>query len=69
MRFTTETHLPVGRQGGHGGRFPMIQSGLRLAVAASAAQAGDGDWIITSLPSGHCGENFNRMLGKGSRMK
>ena len=23
----------------------MIQSGLRRAVAASAAQAGDGDWI------------------------
>jgi hypothetical protein len=24
----------------------MIQSGLRRAAAASAAQAGDGDWII-----------------------
>ncbi len=30
----------------------MIQSGLRSAVAASAAQAGDGDWIIDSLPAG-----------------
>ena len=30
----------------------MIQSGLRRAVAASAAQAGDGDCIITSLPAG-----------------
>ena len=30
----------------------MIQSGLRCAVAASAAQAGDGDWIKTSIPSG-----------------
>ncbi len=26
----------------------MIQSGLRRAVAASSAQAGDGDWIINS---------------------
>jgi len=26
----------------------MIQSGLRRAVAASAAQAGEGDWIINS---------------------
>jgi len=39
------------RQGGHRGRFSMIQSG-------------DGDWIITFLPSGHYGENFNKMLGK-----
>jgi len=30
----------------------MIQSGLRRAVAASAAQAGEGDWIINSLPEG-----------------
>ena len=30
----------------------MIQSGLRLAIAASATQAGDGDWIINSIPSG-----------------
>ena len=30
----------------------MIQSGLRRAVAASAAQAGDGDWIKNSIPSG-----------------
>jgi hypothetical protein len=29
----------------------MIQSGLRRAVAASAAQAGDGDWIINSIPT------------------
>ena len=28
----------------------MIQSGLRRAVAASAAQAGDDDWIISSIP-------------------
>jgi hypothetical protein len=28
----------------------MIQSGLRRAVAASAAQAGGGDWIITPIP-------------------
>ena len=27
----------------------MIQSGLRRAVAASAAQAGDDDWIINSI--------------------
>jgi hypothetical protein len=27
----------------------MIQSGLRRAVAALAAQAGDGDWIINSI--------------------
>jgi len=26
----------------------MIQSGLRRAIAASTAQAGDGDWIIKS---------------------
>jgi len=30
----------------------MIQSGLRRAVVASAAQAGDGDWIINSLRAG-----------------
>ena len=30
----------------------MIQSDLRRAVAALAAQAGDGDWIINSIPSG-----------------
>ena len=29
----------------------MIQSGLRRAVAASAAQAGDGDWIINLIPA------------------
>ena len=52
FRFTTETHLPAGRQGEHGGNCLMIQSGLRHAVAASAAQAGDGDWIRNSFPSG-----------------
>jgi len=31
----------------------MIQSGLRRGVAASAAQAGDDDWIIGSIPA--CG--------------
>ena len=36
----------------HGGRFLMIQPGLRRAVAASAAQAGDDDWIINSIPLG-----------------
>ena len=30
----------------------MIPSGLRLAAAASAAQAGEGDWIKNSLPAG-----------------
>jgi len=30
----------------------MIKSGLRRAVAASAAQPGDGDWIINPIPSG-----------------
>ena len=30
----------------------MIQSGLRRAVAASAAQAGEDDWITNSHPSG-----------------
>ena len=29
----------------------MIQSGLRRAVAASSAQAGDGDRIINSIPA------------------
>jgi len=29
----------------------MIESGLRRAVAASSAQAGDGDWIRNSFPS------------------
>jgi len=52
LKFTTETHLPAGRQGEHGGNCLMIQSGLRRAVAASAAQAGDGDWIINSLRAG-----------------
>jgi len=32
--------------------FLLIQSGLRRAVAASAAQAGDDDWIKNSLPVG-----------------
>ena len=32
--------------------FILIQSGLRRAVAASAAQAGDGDWIKNSILSG-----------------
>ena len=36
----------------HGDKCLMIQSGLRRAVAASAAQAGDGDWIINSIPLG-----------------
>jgi hypothetical protein len=31
--------------------FLLIQSGLRLAVAASAAQAGDGDWNKNSIPA------------------
>jgi len=39
------------RHRGHGGRFLMIQSGLRRAVAASAAQAGGGDWIINTIPA------------------
>ena len=38
-------------RGGHGVVFAMILSGLRRAIAASAAQAGDGDWIRNSLPS------------------
>ena len=36
----------------HRGGLLLIQSGFRRAVAASAAQAGDGDWIINSLPAG-----------------
>jgi hypothetical protein len=40
----------------------MIQSGLRRAVAASAAQVGDGDWIITSLPAGRRSGIESQML-------
>jgi len=35
---------------GHGERFLLIQSGLRRAVAASAAQVGDVDWIKKLWP-------------------
>jgi hypothetical protein len=47
--------------------FLLIQSGLRRAVAASAAQAGDRDWIKNSLPVGRpAGRRSKPLDGRGT---
>jgi len=47
--------------------FLLIQSGLRRAAAASAAQAGDGDWIKNSLPAGRpSGRRSKPLAGYGT---
>ena len=43
----------------------MIQLGLRRAAAASAAQAGDGDWIINTIPSGIESQKLQETLIQG----